>query len=60
MLAGKTILKEDHFPGCQNVKLRPLVDGAPNFRQARYPWRQVLCQLLSRRQTCLTAPAAVS
>ena len=28
-----TILKSDHFPGAQNKKLRPIVDGAPNFRQ---------------------------
>lgn len=28
-----TILKSDHFPGCQNTRLTPLLDGAPNFRQ---------------------------
>ncbi|KAL6785014.1 hypothetical protein ACKKBG_A02080 [Auxenochlorella protothecoides x Auxenochlorella symbiontica] len=33
VLLRHTILKGDHFPGCQNMKLRPLVDGAPNFRQ---------------------------
>jgi hypothetical protein len=27
------VLKDDHFPGCQNLKLTPLIDGAPNFRQ---------------------------
>jgi len=32
VLLSHTILKSDHFPGCQNTKLRPLVDGAPNFR----------------------------
>lgn len=24
-----------HLAGCQNTKLRPLIDGAPNFRQVR-------------------------
>lgn len=33
VLLRHTILKSDHFPGCQNTKLTPLVDGAPNFRQ---------------------------
>jgi hypothetical protein len=27
------VLKDDHFPGCQNLKLTPLIEGAPNFRQ---------------------------
>ncbi|PSC67685.1 paladin isoform X1 [Micractinium conductrix] len=33
VLLRHTILKSDHFPGCQNMKLTPLLDGAPNFRQ---------------------------
>lgn len=33
VLGRQTVLKDDHFPGCQNMKLTPLVDGAPNFRQ---------------------------
>ena len=33
MLLPHTILKSDHFPGCQNMKLTPLIEGAPNFRQ---------------------------
>lgn len=33
VLLPHTILKSDHFPGCQNTKLRPLVEGAPNFRR---------------------------
>ncbi|KAK2078696.1 hypothetical protein QBZ16_003536 [Prototheca wickerhamii] len=33
VLLRHTILKGDHFPGCQNMRLRPLVEGAPNFRQ---------------------------
>ena len=28
--------QSDHFPGCQNLKLTPLVEGAPNFRQVRH------------------------
>lgn len=33
VLGKKTILKSDHFPGCQNKRLLPHVDGAPNYRQ---------------------------
>ena len=33
VLGRQTVLKDDHFPGCQNKKLTPLIDGAPNFRQ---------------------------
>ncbi|KAF6255732.1 inositol hexakisphosphate-domain-containing protein [Scenedesmus sp. NREL 46B-D3] len=33
VLIKNTLLKADHFPGCQNTKLTPLLDGAPNFRQ---------------------------
>lgn len=33
VLGKKTILKSDHFPGCQNKRLQPHVDGAPNYRQ---------------------------
>ncbi|KAK9839780.1 hypothetical protein WJX81_000925 [Elliptochloris bilobata] len=33
VLIKYTILKSDHFPGCQNKKLLPLLEGAPNFRQ---------------------------
>ncbi|KAG8062672.1 hypothetical protein GUJ93_ZPchr0003g17250 [Zizania palustris] len=34
VLGKKTILKSDHFPGCQNKRLQPHIDGAPNYRQA--------------------------
>ncbi|XP_061354056.1 uncharacterized protein LOC133298743 isoform X2 [Gastrolobium bilobum] len=34
VLGKKTILKSDHFPGCQNKRLHPHIDGAPNYRQA--------------------------
>ncbi|CAN6706174.1 unnamed protein product [Malus baccata var. baccata] len=34
VLGKKTILKSDHFPGCQNKRLYPHIDGAPNYRQA--------------------------
>lgn len=33
VLGKKTILKSDHFPGCQNKRLSPQVDGAPNYRK---------------------------
>lgn len=33
VLGRNSILKDDHFPGCQNTRLTPLVEGAPNFRQ---------------------------
>ncbi|CAM8986438.1 unnamed protein product [Rhodiola kirilowii] len=34
VLGKKTILKSDHFPGCQNKRLTPHIDGAPNYRKA--------------------------
>ncbi|XP_044502953.1 paladin-like isoform X2 [Mangifera indica] len=34
VLGKRTILKSDHFPGCQNKRLTPPIDGAPNYRQA--------------------------
>lgn len=34
VLGKKTILKSDHFPGCQNKLLTPQIEGAPNYRQA--------------------------
>ncbi|KAK6803962.1 hypothetical protein RDI58_001746 [Solanum bulbocastanum] len=34
VLGKKTILKSDHFPGCQNKRLSPHIDGAPNYRKA--------------------------
>ncbi|KAJ1425575.1 Protein-tyrosine phosphatase-like [Sesbania bispinosa] len=34
VLGKKTILKSDHFPGCQNKRLHPHIEGAPNYRQA--------------------------
>ncbi|KAL2634189.1 hypothetical protein R1flu_005668 [Riccia fluitans] len=33
VLGKKTILKSDHFPGCQNKRLLPHIEGAPNYRQ---------------------------
>lgn len=33
VLGKKTILKSDHFPGCQNKRLYPHIDGAPNYRK---------------------------
>eukprot|EP00897_Mesotaenium_endlicherianum_P000190 jgi/Mesen1/10171/ME000076S09681 len=33
VLGRKTVLKSDHFPGCQNKRLLPHVEGAPNYRQ---------------------------
>jgi protein-tyrosine phosphatase len=32
VLVKYSILKSDYFPGCQNKKLLPIIDGAPNFR----------------------------
>ncbi|CAN8267845.1 unnamed protein product [Cochlearia groenlandica] len=34
VLGKKTILKSDHFPGCQNKRMSSQIDGAPNYRQA--------------------------
>jgi hypothetical protein len=36
VLGKKTILKSDHFPGCQNKRLTPQIDGAPNYRQVLF------------------------
>lgn len=33
VLGKKAIVKSDHFPGCQNKRLTPHIDGAPNYRQ---------------------------
>eukprot|EP00271_Cylindrocystis_brebissonii_P022366 TRINITY_DN8584_c2_g1_i1.p1 TRINITY_DN8584_c2_g1~~TRINITY_DN8584_c2_g1_i1.p1 ORF type:complete len:1580 (+),score=309.80 TRINITY_DN8584_c2_g1_i1:485-5224(+) len=33
VLGKKTVIKSDHFPGCQNKRLLPHVEGAPNYRQ---------------------------
>jgi hypothetical protein len=38
VLGKKTILKSDHFPGCQNKRLTPHIDGAPNYRQVTAPF----------------------
>eukprot|EP01018_Ginkgo_biloba_P008616 Gb_04880 [translate_table: standard] len=35
VLGKKTILKSDHFPGCQNKRLRPQIEGAPNYRRSK-------------------------
>ena len=32
VLGPHTILKEDHFPGCQSSNLPPILPGVPNFR----------------------------
>lgn len=32
VLGAHTILKEDHFPGCQSEDIPALLQGAPNFR----------------------------
>ncbi|KAJ8573646.1 hypothetical protein K7X08_010157 [Anisodus acutangulus] len=34
VLGKKTILKSDNFSGCQNRRLSPHIDGAPNYRKA--------------------------
>jgi hypothetical protein len=50
VLGKKTILKSDHFPGCQNKRLSPQIDGAPNYRQVRpllSPFLLVLLALLA-------------
>ena len=32
VLGAHTILKEDHFPGCQSAHIPAVLPGAPNFR----------------------------
>lgn len=36
VLASMTILKDDHFPGCQKEGLLERVEGAPNFRRVEF------------------------
>lgn len=36
VLAAQTILKYDHFPGCQKLSLPERLDGAPNFRGVNF------------------------
>lgn len=33
VLGRNTIMKSDHFPGCQNKLLVPAIEGSPNFRK---------------------------
>jgi len=33
VMGVNTILKSDHFPGCQRMSLLPHITGAPNYRQ---------------------------
>lgn len=46
VLGKKTILKSDHFPGCQNKRLSPQIDGAPNYRQVIIGFASLLHLLL--------------
>ena len=36
VLSPMTILKDDHFPGCQKEDLPDRIDGAPNFRRVEF------------------------
>jgi len=36
VLGRGTLLKDDHFPGCQNKRLTDQLEGAPNFRKASF------------------------
>lgn len=47
VLGKKTILKSDHFPGCQNKRLSPQIDGAPNYRQVLSLYRDLFCCILA-------------
>nr|GMD60850.1 paladin [Ipomoea batatas] len=44
VLGKRTILKSDHFPSCQNKRLSPQIDGAPNYRKWVAERSQELCQ----------------
>jgi protein-tyrosine phosphatase len=35
VLVRYSILKSDYFPGCQNKKLLPIIEGAPNYRKIK-------------------------
>lgn len=53
VLGKKTILKSDHFPGCQNKRLSPQIDGAPNYRQVRREDPLILFFSSFRRSVCI-------
>jgi hypothetical protein len=68
VLGKKTILKSDHFPGCQNKRLSPQIDGAPNYRQVGWlvqlgfsllsrpvPSRALPCRLPRNQSRALTS-----
>jgi hypothetical protein len=52
VLGKKTILKSDHFPGCQNKRLSPQIDGAPNYRQVGSVGSFISLSLASRLVPC--------
>jgi protein-tyrosine phosphatase len=33
VLGVNTVLKNDHFPGCQRMNMKVMIEGAPNFRK---------------------------
>ena len=53
VLGPHTILKEDHFPGCQSPHLPPSIPGVPNFRGVGVRLSTAcLVQLESQLQLC--------
>ena len=46
VLGPHTILKEDHFPGCQSPHLPPSIPGVPNFREVGVRLSQACLALL--------------
>jgi len=46
VLGKRTILKSDHFPGCQNKRLSPQIEGAPNYRQVGLLRLFIFCQFI--------------
>ena len=53
VLGKKTILKSDHFPGCQNKRLSPHIDGAPNYRQVLFTFYPIPSHLFLAADCCM-------
>lgn len=52
VLGKRTILKSDHFPGCQNKRLTPQIDGAPNYRQVSSLRFSLIIEIIMIRVNC--------
>lgn len=67
VLVNFSILKCDYFPGCQNKKLKPTIDGAPNYRMIKgfpvggtaIPTQKGVCNVLEQLENMNGADSLV-